>query len=64
MIGWLPDYIWREGAFESGVAMFADSSGRITHFSSATADLAQAERLSDAPFCPDSSMRTRTPSSA
>ena len=45
MIGWLPDYIWREGAFESGVAMFADSSGRITHFSSATADLAQAERL-------------------
>ena len=45
MMGWLPDYIWRDGAFESGVAMFADSSGRIAHFSSGAADLAQAERL-------------------
>ena len=45
MTGWVADYIWREGRFESGVAMFADSSGRITHFSSAAADLAGAERL-------------------
>ena len=45
MTAWLPDYIWREGAFESGVAMSADSSGRITDFSSDAADLAQAARL-------------------
>ena len=45
MTGWLPDYIWRGGAFESGLAMFADSSGRITHFSNDAADLARAERL-------------------
>ncbi|HTS46820.1 MAG TPA: formimidoylglutamate deiminase [Bryobacteraceae bacterium] len=52
MTGWLPDYIWKEGAFESGVAMFADSSGRITHFSSAPADLAQAERLAGRAMLP------------
>jgi formimidoylglutamate deiminase len=42
---WLPDYIWRGGAFESGLAMFADSSGQITRFSSDPADLALAQRL-------------------
>lgn len=31
--GWLPDLIYIDGAFESGVAMFADSQGRITRFS-------------------------------
>ena len=48
MKAWLADYVWREGVFESGVAMFADSSGRITHFSSAAADLAQADAMSPA----------------
>jgi len=43
--GWLPDRIYRNGVFESGVAMFADSSGRITRFSSDPADLAAARRL-------------------
>src|SRR5579872_4459030 len=52
MKGWLADYIWREGWFESGVAMFADSNGRIAHFSSAPADLAQAERLSGCAMLP------------
>ena len=52
MTAWLPDYIWREGEFESGVAMFADSSGRITHFSRDAADLPQAERLSGRAILP------------
>ena len=29
---WLPDFLYRDGKFESGVAMFADESGRITRF--------------------------------
>lgn len=52
MTAWLADYIWREGAFESGVAMFADSDGRITHFSSDPGDLARAERLSGRALLP------------
>lgn len=35
--GWLPDYLFYQGRFQSGVAMFADSLGRITRFSSDTA---------------------------
>ena len=31
--GWLPDLIYIDGAFESGVAMFADAQGSITRFS-------------------------------
>jgi formimidoylglutamate deiminase len=31
--GWLPDLIYIDGEFESGVAMFAGSDGRITRFS-------------------------------
>jgi formimidoylglutamate deiminase len=31
--GWLPDLIYIDRAFESGVAMFADAGGRITRFS-------------------------------
>ena len=50
--GWLPDYIWRGGGFESGVAMFADSSGQITRFSSEPADLSQAQRLSGRALLP------------
>jgi formimidoylglutamate deiminase len=43
--GWLPDLIYTAGAFQSGVAMFADARGRITRFSSQPSDLAQAQRL-------------------
>jgi formimidoylglutamate deiminase len=43
--GWLPDLIYTSGEFRSGLAMFADPSGRITRFSDAAADLSQAQRL-------------------
>ncbi len=45
MKGWLPDYIWRDGAFESGIAMFADDSGQITQFSQEAGGVARAERM-------------------
>ncbi len=35
--GWLPDLIYLDGEFQSGVAMFADPAGRITRFSRAPA---------------------------
>jgi formimidoylglutamate deiminase len=44
-IGWLADFVYRNGAFESGVAMFAGPEGRITRFSRAPEDLAKAVRL-------------------
>ena len=43
--GWLPAYLYRDGRFQSGVAMFADSSGRITRFSDAALDLQRATPL-------------------
>ena len=43
--GWLPDLLYRNGRFESGVAMFAGADGRITRFSSDPAELASARRL-------------------
>jgi formimidoylglutamate deiminase len=45
MKGWLPDFIYVDGEFRAGVAMFADENGRIQGFSSDSADLAKAERL-------------------
>jgi formimidoylglutamate deiminase len=50
--GWLPDLIYTGGEFRSGLAMFADASGRITRFSSDTADLSQALRLSGRAILP------------
>jgi formimidoylglutamate deiminase len=44
-IGWLPDFIYAGGEFHSGLAMFADSGGRITRFSSTPDDIAKAQRL-------------------
>ena len=43
--GWLPDLIYTGGGFQSGLAIFADESGRISRFSSAAADLAASHRL-------------------
>jgi formimidoylglutamate deiminase len=43
--GWLPDFLYRDGKLEGGVAMFAGKSGRITRFSSAPQDLESAVRL-------------------
>ena len=46
--GWLPDFLYADGAFQSGVAMFADGGGHITRFSRESLDLAKALRL---PHC-------------
>jgi formimidoylglutamate deiminase len=43
--GWVADLAYRNGAFESGLAMFAGPDGRITRFSRAPEDLAKAVRL-------------------
>src|SRR6202012_3750960 len=45
--GWLPDYLFFDGRFETGLAMFADSAGRITRFSRLPADLTVAQRLTN-----------------
>jgi formimidoylglutamate deiminase len=50
--GWLADFIYTDGGFESGLAMFADPNGRITRFSKDSADLARAERLSNRAILP------------
>jgi formimidoylglutamate deiminase len=50
--GWFPDYLYRNGRFEAGVAMFADSHGRITRFSSSPEDLRAAERLAGKAILP------------
>lgn len=50
--GWLPDYIYCEGRFQSGMAMFADSSGRIIRFSDAPDDLQKAQRLPNRAILP------------
>jgi formimidoylglutamate deiminase len=43
--GWLPDSIYRNGRFESGVAMMLDEQGRIARFSRSPEDLRDARRL-------------------
>ncbi len=43
--GWLPDCVYTGGKFESGLAFFADTQGRIVRFSREAADLAAARRL-------------------
>ncbi len=43
--GWLPDFVYRDGRFESGVAIFADENGRIIRLGNAEGDLAKAQRL-------------------
>ncbi len=48
----MPDLIYTGGEFQSGVAMFADPSGRITRFSSAPSDLAQSQRLTGRALLP------------
>ncbi len=43
--GWLPDCVYTGEKFETGLAFFADATGRITRFSREPADLASARRL-------------------
>ncbi len=50
--GWLADLIYTGGAFEPGLAMFADAGGRITRFSRESADLAKAQRLPNRAILP------------
>ncbi len=44
--GWLPDFVYRDGHFESDVALFTNAGGTAIRFSSARDDLAKAKRLS------------------
>jgi len=50
--GWLPDFLFRDGRFESGVAMFADQRGTITRFTRSESDLAKAQRLPNCALLP------------
>jgi formimidoylglutamate deiminase len=50
--GWLPDLIYIGGEFRSELAMFADTSGRITRFSSDAADRQKAQRLNGRAILP------------
>lgn len=50
--GWLPDFVYTSGRFESNLAIFADSTGRITRFSRRPDDLASAARLSHRAILP------------
>jgi formimidoylglutamate deiminase len=50
--GWLPDLIYTGGGFRSGLAIFADSSGRITRFSSQETDFAISQRLAGKAILP------------
>jgi formimidoylglutamate deiminase len=50
--GWLPDFLYREGKFESGVAVFANSAGIITRYSSEPAGLSKARRLANRALLP------------
>ncbi|MBV8549903.1 MAG: formimidoylglutamate deiminase [Acidobacteriaceae bacterium] len=50
--GWLPDLLYRDGKFESGVALFAGANGRTTRFSREPEDLRKAERLSGRALLP------------
>jgi formimidoylglutamate deiminase len=49
---WLPDYVWRGGKFDSGVALVADAEGRIARLSHEPADLAQAQHLAGRAMLP------------
>ena len=50
--GWLPDFLYRGGQFESGVAMFADDQGRIARFSKNPEDLKKTRRLPNKALLP------------
>lgn len=42
---WLPDWLYVDGAFVSGLALCCDASGNVARFSREPADLARAHRL-------------------
>jgi len=50
--GWLADFIYAGGAFQTGLAMFADAGGRIVRFSRDADDIAKAQRLNGRAILP------------
>ncbi|HEY6341561.1 MAG TPA: formimidoylglutamate deiminase [Bryobacteraceae bacterium] len=50
--GWLPDFLYRDGRFESGVALFANAEGRIQRLSRSPEDLKAAQRLNHQALLP------------
>jgi formimidoylglutamate deiminase len=50
--GWLADFIYTGGKFESGLAMFAAPDGTITRFSRDARDLAKCRRLTNRAILP------------
>jgi formimidoylglutamate deiminase len=50
--GWLPDFLYRDGKFESGIALFADERGRITRLAHSEHDVAKAQRLPNRALLP------------
>ncbi len=50
--GWLPDLTYTSGAFQSGLAIFADERGHILRLSSAPEDLQKAHRLAGKAMLP------------
>jgi formimidoylglutamate deiminase len=50
--GWLPDYLYTGGRFESGIALFATPDGNIARFSNVPEDLQKAVRLANRALLP------------
>lgn len=50
--GWLPDFLYRDGKFETGVAVIADANGRIKRFSRSQDALARVRRLPNRALLP------------
>jgi formimidoylglutamate deiminase len=50
--GWFPDFLYRAGKFESGMAVFANAAGVVTRYSSEPADLSEAHRLANRALLP------------
>jgi formimidoylglutamate deiminase len=50
--GWLADFVYLKGKFESGYAMFVDRAGEITRFSNTPEDLALSRKLPNRAILP------------
>jgi formimidoylglutamate deiminase len=50
--GWFPDFLYRAGKFESGMAVFANAAGVVTRYSSEPGDLSKACRLANRVLLP------------
>lgn len=50
--GWLPDWLYVDGEFVSGLALVCDARGNVARFSREPADLARCERLPNQALVP------------